>query len=211
MEDSFDISNSPDKASMSAEFVDCESWLAEVNLLQYTASFKANFAFGDEDNKYLSLKKLSLLKMSDLPKMNITDFSHQKIIIDHIKNSIKSTQSSESNSTQDDNQIFADDTIMVHSSMSTSGLTLPPLPNLIPVYHDSSNDLSSLKTNLSSIVNNTAISTTKRNQLLRKSFEIKAKLSIDKLRSNIKQYDNINLIRNGELQVRMSYFNILKL
>jgi hypothetical protein len=62
--------------------IDCVEWLHEVGMDQYRETFQSNFTHG---GKYLSRKRLSQVRLQDFPKMNITNFSHQKILFEHIK------------------------------------------------------------------------------------------------------------------------------
>jgi hypothetical protein len=62
--------------------IDCVEWLHEVGMDQYLETFKSNFTHG---GKYLSRKRLSQVRLQDFPKMNITNFADQKILLEHIK------------------------------------------------------------------------------------------------------------------------------
>ena len=62
--------------------IDCQAWLAEVNLPEYTETFLLNFSI---DGRVIRRQKLNLLKQHDLCKMNITDFEHQKILMEHVR------------------------------------------------------------------------------------------------------------------------------
>lgn len=62
--------------------IDCVEWLHEVDMDQYLETFQSNFTYG---GKYLSRKRLSQVRLQDFPKMNITNYSHQKILFEHIK------------------------------------------------------------------------------------------------------------------------------
>mmetsp|Transcript_1873 Transcript_1873/g.1953 ORF Transcript_1873/g.1953 Transcript_1873/m.1953 type:complete len:623 (+) Transcript_1873:231-2099(+) len=66
------------------EGVTCVSWLEEIGISQYAPSLLANFSLNGNPN-VLSIKKLSQLRQQDLPRLNITNFEHQRILIDHIK------------------------------------------------------------------------------------------------------------------------------
>ena len=62
--------------------IDCRSWLTEINLVQYTETFLINLSM---DNKHIRRKRLNQLRQQDLSAMNITNFSHQKRLMDHIR------------------------------------------------------------------------------------------------------------------------------
>lgn len=61
--------------------IDCYDWLDEIHLEQYAETFLANFTYG---GRFLSRKRLSQVRMKDFPKMNITSYDHQKILMQHI-------------------------------------------------------------------------------------------------------------------------------
>lgn len=62
--------------------IECEEWLNEINMGQYLPTFLSNFTYG---GKYLSRKRLQQVRLQDFPKMNITSFADQKILMEHIK------------------------------------------------------------------------------------------------------------------------------
>lgn len=62
--------------------IDCKLWLTEINLAQYTETFLVNLS---ADNKHIRRKRLSQLRQQDLSKMNITNFSHQKRLMEHVR------------------------------------------------------------------------------------------------------------------------------
>ncbi len=62
----------------------CIEWLQEIGLPQYSTTFSVNFP-SKEGLEFLSRRRLSSLRLQDLPKMNITNYEHQKIIIEHVK------------------------------------------------------------------------------------------------------------------------------
>eukprot|EP01035_Chromulina_nebulosa_P031320 gene31320-41741_t len=61
--------------------IECVSWLEEINMAQYSNAFLLNLS---ADGKILIRKRLQQIRLQDLPKMNITNFLHQKILMDHI-------------------------------------------------------------------------------------------------------------------------------
>lgn len=63
------------------KLINCEEWLGGLGLSQYSNLFLANFSV---DNQ-ISLKKISRLEFKDLPRLNITDFDHQKLILESIR------------------------------------------------------------------------------------------------------------------------------
>ena len=54
-----------------------------MGLEQYEQTFLLNFAKGG--GSLLSRRHLSRLRLQDLPKMNITDFGHQKRLMAHVR------------------------------------------------------------------------------------------------------------------------------
>lgn len=62
--------------------IDCYDWLDEIHLEQYVETFLANFTYG---GRFLSRKRLAQVRIKDFPKMNITNYDHQKILFQHIK------------------------------------------------------------------------------------------------------------------------------
>jgi hypothetical protein len=64
------------------EDIDCEEWLAEIGLERYSATFLTNLS---NDGKIILRRRLSVIRLQDLPQMNITDFEHQKAIMAHIR------------------------------------------------------------------------------------------------------------------------------
>lgn len=62
--------------------IECEEWLNEVNMGQYLPTFLSNFTYG---GKYLSRKRLQQVRLQDFPKMNITNYADQKILMEHIR------------------------------------------------------------------------------------------------------------------------------
>ena len=63
--------------------IDAHQFLEEVEMGMYAEVFLANFSINN--TSYLNRKKLQALRLQDLPKMGITQYSHQKIIHDHIQ------------------------------------------------------------------------------------------------------------------------------
>lgn len=66
--------------------IECVEWLSEIGMEQYIETFLANFTYG---GKYLSRKRLEQVRIQDFPKMNITNYEHQKILLEHIKLTLK--------------------------------------------------------------------------------------------------------------------------
>jgi hypothetical protein len=62
--------------------IECLQWLEEVNLPQYYETFQTNFAVAENR---LSRRRLETVRLQDFPNMNISDFEHAKILMDHIK------------------------------------------------------------------------------------------------------------------------------
>lgn len=72
--------------------IDCVSWLEEVDLVQYVHVFMLNFTIGGAG--FLSRKRLAQVRLQDFPSMNIQNFDHQKILMAHIKHTLKYTYQS---------------------------------------------------------------------------------------------------------------------
>jgi hypothetical protein len=63
--------------------IDCYDWLCEVGLEQYEETFLTNFTKGAAGP--LSRKRLAQVRLQDFPHMNITQYDHQKVLMDHIR------------------------------------------------------------------------------------------------------------------------------
>ena len=66
--------------------IECKDWLHEIDMMQYEEVFLVNFSLG---GKLLSRKRLGQVRQQDLSKMNITNFEHQKILMDHIRHTLE--------------------------------------------------------------------------------------------------------------------------
>jgi hypothetical protein len=62
--------------------IDCKAWLTEINLAQYTETFLVNLS---ADQTHIRRKRLNQLRQQDLSAMNITNFAHQKRIMEHVR------------------------------------------------------------------------------------------------------------------------------
>lgn len=62
--------------------IDCKQWLMEINLAQYTETFLVNLSM---DQKHIRRKRLGQLRQQDLSAMNITNYSHQKMLMEHVR------------------------------------------------------------------------------------------------------------------------------
>ena len=67
--------------------IDAVEWLNEIDLVQYADTFRTNVTING--NIYLSRKKLALIKIHHLSSMNISNFAHQKIIMEHILHTLQ--------------------------------------------------------------------------------------------------------------------------
>jgi hypothetical protein len=67
--------------------IECVSWLDEVGMTQYAETFLVNFTVGGRG--FLSRKRLSMLRLQDFPMMNITNYEHQKLLLQHIRHTLK--------------------------------------------------------------------------------------------------------------------------
>ncbi len=72
--------------------IECKSWLEEIGMPQYCETFYANFTSGG--TAFLSRKRLAQVRLQDFPHMNITNYEHQKVLIQHIKHTLKYTYQS---------------------------------------------------------------------------------------------------------------------
>lgn len=61
--------------------IECVAWLSEIDLTQYSETFLVNLS---ADGRILSRSRLGQIRQKDLSSMNITNFQHQKLIMDHI-------------------------------------------------------------------------------------------------------------------------------
>ena len=68
-----------------ADDIECFDWLNEVNLGQYEETFCANCTIG---GALLSRYRLKQIRLKDFPKMNITNFEHQKLLLKHIDHTL---------------------------------------------------------------------------------------------------------------------------
>ena len=67
--------------------IDAVDWLSEVGMSQYLEVFLANFTTAG--SRVLSRHRLSLVRLEHMPKMGITQFPHQKILLEHIRHTLK--------------------------------------------------------------------------------------------------------------------------
>jgi hypothetical protein len=72
--------------------IDCIKWLEEIGMPQYTNTFMTNFTIGGSG--YLSRKRLAQVRLQDFSYMNIQNYEHQKILLDHIRHTLKYTYQS---------------------------------------------------------------------------------------------------------------------
>lgn len=64
--------------------IDCRSWLNEMGLQQYEQVFLTNFSLNSSD-KFLSIDKILKIRVADFPKLNITNYDHQRILLERIQ------------------------------------------------------------------------------------------------------------------------------
>lgn len=67
--------------------IECVSWLDEVGMTQYAETFLVNFTVGGRG--FLSRKRLAMLRLQDFPMLNITNYEHQKILLQHIRHTLR--------------------------------------------------------------------------------------------------------------------------
>mmetsp|Transcript_24506 Transcript_24506/g.40856 ORF Transcript_24506/g.40856 Transcript_24506/m.40856 type:complete len:472 (+) Transcript_24506:62-1477(+) len=65
-----------------ADDIDCRQWLAEINLSQYAETFLVNLS---ADGRVVRRKRLNQLRQQDFSHMNITNYSHQKRLMEHVR------------------------------------------------------------------------------------------------------------------------------
>ena len=88
--DSRDYQRQQSGSSMTAyaDDIECQDWLEEIELPQYAETFTTNCTIG---GSLLSRKRLSQIRLKDFPHMNITDYKHQKKLIEHIQHTLEFT------------------------------------------------------------------------------------------------------------------------
>ena len=72
--------------SVLTDDIEVGEWLDEIGMKSYADTFKKNFSI--DGGNYLSRKKLSQLKMHHYPFMNIENYSHQKILQEHVQHTL---------------------------------------------------------------------------------------------------------------------------
>lgn len=65
-----------------ADDIDCMQWLSEIDMKQYAETFLLNLSV---DGRVIRRKRLAQLRQHDLCNMNITNYMHQKRLMDHIR------------------------------------------------------------------------------------------------------------------------------
>ena len=69
-----------------ADDIEVFEWLGECDLQQYSQAFIKNF--GIDGTHFISRKKLGTLKFHHFPFLNIENFLHQKILMEHIEHTL---------------------------------------------------------------------------------------------------------------------------
>eukprot|EP01041_Mallomonas_annulata_P003161 gene3161-6238_t len=87
--DSFDLEDYVEsyehtQQSLPKDCILCSDWLDQMGLTQYSQTMQANFSHNGEKN-ILSIKKLAALRLQDLPRLNITNYDHQRVLMEQIK------------------------------------------------------------------------------------------------------------------------------
>lgn len=82
---------STEKTAVLSDDIECEDWLDEIGLSQYAETFITNFSLSGST---LNRKRLARLRLQDFPQMNICNFEHQKILMDHIRLTLQYAYSS---------------------------------------------------------------------------------------------------------------------
>ena len=65
-----------------ADDINGRHWLEEIGMIQYAETFLLNLS---RDGQIINRSKLSQIRLRDLPMMGITNYYHQKILMDHIR------------------------------------------------------------------------------------------------------------------------------
>jgi hypothetical protein len=68
-------------------------WLREINFEDYIETFVTNCP-SSEGTGLLSRKRLTQLRLQDFPKMNVKNYEHAKILLEHIRTSLRFEYSS---------------------------------------------------------------------------------------------------------------------
>jgi hypothetical protein len=68
--------------------IPAKEWLREIDLEDYVATFVTNFPSA-EGPEFLSRKRLTQLRLQDFPKMNVKNFDHAKLLLEHIRTSLR--------------------------------------------------------------------------------------------------------------------------
>jgi hypothetical protein len=82
----FSRGTTPSVGSNFTDDIICLEWLNEVGMGQYIETFTVNFSVG---GNLLSRKRLSKVRLQDFSKMNIENFVHQKILMNHIRHTLR--------------------------------------------------------------------------------------------------------------------------
>ena len=67
--------------------IDAVDWLSEIDMSMYLEVFLRNFSLNE--TKFMDRKRLQQIRMCDLPKMGISIYDHQLVIMDHINHSLE--------------------------------------------------------------------------------------------------------------------------
>jgi len=189
----------------SSETVDCYEILQEIGLTQYAEAFKTNFAYDLEQENLLSLKKLSNLKSTnELSRLNITNFEHQKIIMESIRSHLLKRRIVElpplsPSKDQPDPNLTESKVIESNPerNLNLKAVELNELPNSSP---------SSGRLNIKGVIANDdnnvqrAFKNRRHSLKARNDFQMRALESIQRLRVP-DQSASLTMLRNGDLKV----------
>ena len=179
--------------------IECIPWLKEVSLEQYARTFMANLSSGENPNM-LSRKKLKALRMRDFPSMNITNYEHQKTLMEHIRISLQYVFSSPVRKTQVQlfNELRRGNVLNFDDMEGQVASNLPPKPAKkvrVPLINLFEND----PTDTSNQIKEKTISETRKEK---QSFDERVWESISRLRPNSGKNKAIENLRRGIADVR---------
>lgn len=65
-----------------SEDIDCTTWLREIDMEQYIPTFLTNLSI---DGRIVLRRRMAGIRQQDLSAMNITDYDHQRYLMQHIR------------------------------------------------------------------------------------------------------------------------------
>lgn len=67
--------------------IEADNWLSEIGMSQYLEVMLINFS--ESGSRLLNRKRLAQVRIDSLPKMGITQYHHQKLILEHIRHTLQ--------------------------------------------------------------------------------------------------------------------------